>query len=129
MGYFLICFLKDTALLYHKSLFLFFSGAMLGHTESVLSNNYGSLPPLAPFSMANNSLPIQVNLKGTTEFLNGAKWGLLMTGVDSPAILISFFFLSLLYILWYSLAGSAPSCQPVVILFLHGPWQPDSAKL
>ncbi|XP_070585969.1 paired box protein Pax-6-like [Erythrolamprus reginae] len=35
------------------------SGAMLGHTESVLSNNYGSLPPLAPFSMANNSLPIQ----------------------------------------------------------------------
>ncbi|XP_039220893.1 paired box protein Pax-6-like isoform X2 [Crotalus tigris] len=35
------------------------SGAMLGHTESVLSNNYGSLPPIAPFSMANNGLPIQ----------------------------------------------------------------------
>uniref|UniRef100_A0A8C5RU60 Paired box protein Pax-6 n=1 Tax=Laticauda laticaudata TaxID=8630 RepID=A0A8C5RU60_LATLA len=35
------------------------SGAMLGHTESVLSNNYGSLPPLAPFSMANNNFPIQ----------------------------------------------------------------------
>ncbi|KAG8140182.1 hypothetical protein E2320_002893 [Naja naja] len=35
------------------------SGAMLGHTESVLSNNYGSLPALAPFSMANNNLPIQ----------------------------------------------------------------------
>ncbi|XP_007424201.1 paired box protein Pax-6-like [Python bivittatus] len=35
------------------------SGAMLGHSESVLSNSYGSLPPLPPFSMANNSLPIQ----------------------------------------------------------------------
>ncbi|XP_039220895.1 paired box protein Pax-6-like isoform X4 [Crotalus tigris] len=35
------------------------AGAMLGHTESVLSNNYGSLPPIAPFSMANNGLPIQ----------------------------------------------------------------------
>ncbi|XP_026566516.1 paired box protein Pax-6-like [Pseudonaja textilis] len=35
------------------------SGAMLGHTESVLSNNYGSLPPLGPFSMANNNFPIQ----------------------------------------------------------------------
>ncbi|XP_013920595.1 PREDICTED: paired box protein Pax-6-like [Thamnophis sirtalis] len=56
------------------------SGAMLGHTESVLSNNYGSLPPLAPFSMANNSLPIQVSLKGTTEVLNG----LISPGVSVP---------------------------------------------
>lgn len=101
---------------------------MLGHTESVLSNNYGSLPPLAPFSMANNSLPIQVSLKGTTEFLNGAKWGLQMTDADTPTILI-FFFLSLLHILWYSLAASAPCCQPDIVLFLHAPWQPVSANL
>ncbi|XP_042327167.1 paired box protein Pax-6-like isoform X4 [Sceloporus undulatus] len=34
------------------------SGTMLGRTESALSNNYGALPPLPTFSMA-NSLPIQ----------------------------------------------------------------------
>ncbi|XP_054850618.1 paired box protein Pax-6-like [Eublepharis macularius] len=36
----------------------FFPGTMLSRTESALTNNYGALPPLPTFSMA-NSLPIQ----------------------------------------------------------------------
>ncbi|XP_066484067.1 paired box protein Pax-6-like [Tiliqua scincoides] len=52
---------QPTGLCYHPVLLPVASlspGTMLGRTESALSNNYGALPPLPTFSMA-NSLPIQ----------------------------------------------------------------------
>ncbi|KAF7239729.1 Paired box protein Pax-6 [Varanus komodoensis] len=51
------------------------SGTMLGRTESTLSNNYGALPPLPTFSMA-NSLPIQVSFKWTSTCSKRARWQL-----------------------------------------------------
>lgn len=51
---------------------LLVSGTMLGRTESVLNNNYGALPPLPTFSMA-NSLPIQVSFKKACKWLTATQ--------------------------------------------------------